>query len=571
MTINRLLIVIYGLLVLLLCGLGFIAVSMLNNQNALNQAQETRYKSYLAGDELRQSSQDLTRLARTYVSTADSKYEDLYWDVIAIRSGEKVRPDGRKTPLNKIMEDLGFTEGEFAKLKQAANNSDGLIWTETVAMNAVKGKFHDANKEFTRTGPPDLELARKLMFNNEYHQFVVEIMAPIDDFFTMLNDRTQKIVDGYVQKSKRLLWWCLALIVALITICVVSYLVIFRKVNVPVAKLAFEVEKIGDGDLTREFEEYSNDEIGQLAKALKKMTYSLREMFQGISNGMEALTGSANELSGVADSMSQGTQETSSKANSVAASAEELSANMDSVAAASEQAATNVNLVAAATEEMTSTIQEITVNTTKSSTMTADAAAQSVNASEKVNELGTAAHEISKVTETITEISEQTNLLALNATIEAARAGEAGKGFAVVANEIKDLAKQTSEATQEIKDKIENVQQSTKTTVDEIGKVNEVIKGVNEMAIVVASAIEEQSATTQEIATNVNQASQGIQEVTENVSQSSMVSRQVAADIAEIDNASGSLQKSSVRVNKSADTLNDIAKDISSMIGRFKV
>jgi methyl-accepting chemotaxis protein len=69
--------------------------------------------------------------------------------------------------------------------------------------------------------------------------------------------------------------------------------------------------------------------------------------------------------------------------------------------------------------------------------------------------------EISKVTETITEISEQTNLLALNATIEAARAGEAGKGFAVVANEIKELAKQTSDATQEIKRKIESVQAST--------------------------------------------------------------------------------------------------------------
>ena len=75
------------------------------------------------------------------------------------------------------------------------------------------------------------------------------------------------------------------------------------------------------------------------------------------------------------------------------------------------------------------------------------------------------AQSISKVTEVITEISEQTNLLALNATIEAARAGEAGKGFAVVANEIKELAKQTAEATKEIKTKIEGIQTSTSDIV----------------------------------------------------------------------------------------------------------
>ncbi len=76
---------------------------------------------------------------------------------------------------------------------------------------------------------------------------------------------------------------------------------------------------------------------------------------------------------------------------------------------------------------------------------------KSEQALQRVDELGIAANEISKVTEVITETSVQTNLLALNATIEAARAGEAGKGFAVVANEIKDLAKQTAQATLDIK------------------------------------------------------------------------------------------------------------------------
>ena len=69
----------------------------------------------------------------------------------------------------------------------------------------------------------------------------------------------------------------------------------------------------------------------------------------------------------------------------------------------------------------------------------------------RMDSLGEAAHGIGKVVETIIEISEQVNLLALNATIEAARDGDAGKGFAVVENEIKEMAKQTSEATLDIK------------------------------------------------------------------------------------------------------------------------
>jgi methyl-accepting chemotaxis protein len=188
-----------------------------------------------------------------------------------------------------------------------------------------------------------------------------------------------------------------------------------------------------------------------------------------------------------------------------------------------------------------------------------------------VNELGEAAKAISKVTEVITEISEQTNLLALNATIEAARAGEAGKGFAVVANEIKELAKQTANATMEIKEKISGIQDSTSVTVSEIGQITQVIGDVNDIVATIAAATEEQLAAAREISGNISQASTGIQEVNESLAQSSAVSSEIAKDIADVNQESAKMTNSSSQVDMSANDLKGLADELELVVGRFKV
>ncbi len=327
----------------------------------------------------------------------------------------------------------------------------------------------------------------------------------------------------------------------------------------------------GDGDLTKRIAVRSKDELGELGTLFNMFLSNLQEMITQIAGNSIAVNESAVQLTTLSGQMSERAQDTSMVANNVAAGAEEMTTNLNAVAAAMEESSTNTAMVASAAEEMTATINEIATNTERASAITNEAVQQSVRASQRMTELGVAASAIGKVTETINDISDQTNLLALNATIEAARAGEAGKGFAVVANEIKELAKQTAEATRHIKVQIEGMQTTTTVTVEEIKQISLVINQVNELVATIAAAVVEQSAATGEIAANIAQASQGLQEVNENVGQGSVVAGGITADITKVSVAAGEITSSSDQVRERAQQLQTTAGELKAIVSRFRI
>jgi len=327
----------------------------------------------------------------------------------------------------------------------------------------------------------------------------------------------------------------------------------------------------GEGDLRARLKINSHDEVGELSTWFNAFVEKLQNIISEIGINADSLSASAVQLSGLSGHMSQGADNMSVKSNAVSSSANEMNANIGSVAKVMEEASSNMSLVASSAEEMTATINEIAKNSEKARSITGEAVSQADDASQKIDELGRAAQGIGKVTETITEISEQTNLLALNATIEAARAGEAGKGFAVVANEIKDLARQTAEATQDIKNRIDAIQSSTTTSVTQVEEISKVINEVNEIVSAIAAAVEQQSAATREIANNVAQASHGIQDVSENTSKSSQVANEIASDISDVNQASNEMSNSSSQVDMSAQELSKLAQQLKDMVGKFKV
>ncbi len=365
------------------------------------------------------------------------------------------------------------------------------------------------------------------------------------------------------------------IIIALVAGLIVAVFVFFsarsivRPINAAVAGLKDIAQ--GEGDLTMRLEASTKDEVGELARWFNTFIEKLQGIIKDITGGVETLSSSSTELSAISEQMTQSSQNVSDKATTVSAAAEEMSTNMNTVAAAMEQSATNTNMVATASEQMSATIGEIARNAEKARGISDEAAQKASSASTNMDQLGAAANAIGKVIETITDISEQINLLALNATIESARAGEAGKGFAVVANEIKELAKQTAEATQDIKEKIEGIQGTTSTTVGQISEIAQVINDVNDVVGTIATAVEEQSAATKDIATNVAQASDGIQEVNENINQSSTVSGEISCDIAEVSVSMNEMSTSSSQVNLSAQELSKLSEELKHMVEQFKV
>ncbi len=197
--------------------------------------------------------------------------------------------------------------------------------------------------------------------------------------------------------------------------------------------------------------------------------------------------------------------------------AEKTTQQAKNVSSISSQTNQNVQSVATAAEEMSATVKEISKNVQEASLMSEKAVVMSEAMNGSIGKLDASSMTIGKVVDVISTIAGQTNLLALNATIEAARAGKAGKGFAVVANEVKQLAKETAEATEEIQVQVSTIQENTKNAVEAIGEITEIIKQNNEIAITIASAVEEQASTTENITQNMSEAAKGTEEVAKEI------------------------------------------------------
>jgi len=344
-----------------------------------------------------------------------------------------------------------------------------------------------------------------------------------------------------------------------------------RSIRGPLSQAVLVMQKIAKGDLTGEIRRTGNDEVGDMAVAMRTMSGALRGVLREVAESAQTLSTTSTQLAANSGQIADHSREASEKAHSVAAAAEQMSSNVSSVAAGMEQTTINLIQVSSHTDQMTATIREIAGNSEKARQVTEAAMEQAARITTQMNQLGLAAREIGKVTETISEISSQTNLLALNAAIEAARAGSAGKGFSVVASEIKQLAQQTAAATEDIKTRVARVQSSTAGGIAEIEKISGVIHEVTEIVTSIAAAIEEQATATKDIARNILEASTGVRDANLRVSESSQATQEIAREIVAVDRAAGRMAEGSGQVRNSASELSQVAEHLLHAMSRFQV
>ena len=281
------------------------------------KTQNRRFKSTLLADELRQSSDDLTKFARIFVQTGDEKFKEYFYQVLAIRDGKMLRPniDGtiywdfittkKDSPLSvsygqavsfpKKMIQLNFSQEEFELLEEAKRRSDNLAKIENRAFYALKGRYWDeSTKDYTRPGPVNKKLATSLLYDDNYFETKALIMEPIAKFQKNVNSRTAIELELVHKHAETIIIKIFVAMGSLVSILLMLYLTIHRRVILRTSILAKTALQITEGDLNVRSKIVGKDELGIFGLVFDKMVAQLSETLKFVTTAKSRMEDELN-------------------------------------------------------------------------------------------------------------------------------------------------------------------------------------------------------------------------------------------------------------------------------------
>ena len=275
-------------LVLLLTSIGMLVFHSLSIGEDIYKSERHRLEALLLAEEMLHSSNDLTRMARTYVTTGNPIYKRYFMEILEIRSGIRPRPvnysatywhhvvagkavttsHGEAVSLLERFRRAGLKAEEFALLEEALKRSDELVKLEKRAFAAYEGLYDNGTGNFTVRGKPDRELAIQLLFNHEYLTEKAAVIEPVQQFMDLFGGRMQTQSNSRLARLEQQIMTEMVLI--FIALLATMGIIFYTRLGIlqPLAELGSQVAGVTRGILPSRYGKATSNELEKLSQAL---------------------------------------------------------------------------------------------------------------------------------------------------------------------------------------------------------------------------------------------------------------------------------------------------------------